>query len=144
MYFGQAKIEEDWQGTVTSPDYSRLYYLTSGLKSISAESQAAPVRLEVSVPESISTKNKVVQRIGFKLYPTYVMQNVLFQRVSGESVTANPSGVLSVKGTGTAKFYVIPPQNTEVWKEVDVTVRQPLIRLTSSGKMRLGSKIRIV
>ena len=113
-------------------------------QSISAESNAAPVRLEVSVPESISTKNKVVQRIGIQLYPTYVMQNVLFQRVSGESVTANPSGILSVKGTGTTKFYVIPPQNTEVWKEVDVTVRQPLIRLTSSGKMRLSNKVRIV
>lgn len=122
----------------------KIVAMDAVLKSISAESQAAPVRLEVSVPESISTKNKVVQRIGFKLYPTYVMQNVLFQRVSGESVTANPSGILSVKGTGTTKFYVIPPQNTEVWKEVDVTVRQPLVRLTSSGKMRLGSKIRIV
>ena len=122
----------------------KIVAMDAVLKSISAESQAAPVRLEISVPESISTKNKVVQRIGFKLYPTYVMQNVLFQRVSGESVTANPSGILSVKGTGTTKFYVIPPQNTEVWKEVDVTVRQPLIRLTSSGKMRLGSKIRIV
>ena len=122
----------------------KIVAMDAVLKSISAESQAAPVRLEVSVPESISTKNKVVQRIGFKLYPTYVMQNVLFQRVSGESVTSNPSGILSVKGTGTTKFYVIPPQNTEVWKEVDVTVRQPLIRLTSSGKMRLGNKVRIV
>lgn len=122
----------------------KIVAMDAVLKSISAESQAAPVRLEISVPESISTKNKVVQRIGFKLYPTYVMQNVLFQRVSGESVTANPSGIITVKGTGTTKFYVIPPQNTEVWKEVDVTVRQPLIRLTSSGKMRLGSKIRIV
>ena len=122
----------------------KIVAMDAVLKSISAESQAAPVRLEISVPESISTKNKVVQRIGFKLYPTYVMQNVLFQRVSGESVMAYPSGILSVKGTGTTKFYVIPPQNTEVWKEVDVTVRQPLIRLTSSGKMRLGSKIRIV
>ena len=122
----------------------KIVAMDAVLKSISAESNAAPVRLEVSVPESISTKNKVVQRIGIQLYPTYVMQNVLFQRVSGESVTANPSGILSVKGTGTTKFYVIPPQNTEVWKEVDVTVRQPLIRLTSSGKMRLGSKIRII
>ena len=122
----------------------KIVAMDAVLKSISAESQAAPVKLEVSVPESISTKNKVVQRIGFRLYPTYVMQNVLFQRVSGESVMANPSGILSVNGTGTTKFYVIPPQNTEVWKEVDVTVRQPLIRLTSSGVMRLGSKIRIV
>ena len=122
----------------------KIVAMDAVLKSISAESNAAPVRLEVSVPESISTKNKVVQRIGIQLYPTYVMQNVLFQRVSGESVTANPSGILSVKGTGTTKFYVIPPQNTEVWKEVDVTVRQPLIRLTSSGKMRLSNKVRIV
>lgn len=122
----------------------KIVAMDAVLKSISAESQAAPVKLEVSVPESISTKNKVVQRIGFQLYPTYVMQNVLFQRVSGESVMANPSGVLSVNGTGTTKFYVIPPQNTEAWREVDVTVRQPLIRLTSSGVMRLGSKIRIV
>lgn len=122
----------------------KIVAMDAVLKSISAESNAAPVRLEVSVPESISTKNKVVQRIGIQLYPTYVMQNVLFQRVSGESVTANPSGVLSVLGTGTTKFYVIPPQNTEVWKEVDVTVRQPLVRLTSSGKMRLSNKVRIV
>ena len=122
----------------------KIVAMDAVLKSISAESNAAPVRLEVSVPESISTKNKVVQRIGIQLYPTYVMQNVLFQRVSGESVTANPSGILSVLGTGTTKFYVIPPQNTEVWKEVDVTVRQPLIRLTSSGKMRLSNKVRIV
>ena len=122
----------------------KIVAMDAVLKSISAESQAAPVKLEVSVPESISTKNKVVQRIGFRLYPTYVMQNVLFQRVSGESVMANPSGILSVNGTGTTKFYVIPPQNTEAWKEVDVTVRRPLIRLTSSGVMRLGSRIRIV
>ena len=122
----------------------KIVAMDAVLKSISAESNAAPVRLEVSVPESISTKNKVVQRIGIQLYPTYVMQNVLFQRVSGESVTANPSGILSVLGTGTTKFYVIPPQNTEVWKEVDVTVRQPLVRLTSSGKMRLSNKVRIV
>ena len=122
----------------------KIVAMDAVLKSISAESNAAPVRLEVSVPESISTKNKVVQRIGIQLYPTYVMQNVLFQRVSGESVTANPSGILSVLGTGTTKFYLIPPQNTEVWKEVDVTVRQPLIRLTSSGVMRLSNKVRIV
>ena len=122
----------------------KIVAMDAVLKSISAESQAAPVKLVVSVPESISTKNKVVQRIGVQLYPTYVMQNVLFQRVSGESVTANPSGILSVGGMGTTKFYVIPPQNTEIWKEVDVTVRQPLIRLTSSGMMRLGNKVRIV
>ena len=39
MYFGQAKIEEGWQGTVTSPDYSRLYYLTSGLAEICGAGQ---------------------------------------------------------------------------------------------------------
>lgn len=123
----------------------RIVAMDAVLKSISAESQAAPVKLEVSVPESISMKNKVVQKIGFKLYPTYVMQNVLFQRVSGDSVMANPSGVLSVNGTGITKFYVIPPQNTEIWEEVDVIVRTPGFRITSTGGFRVsGNGFRIV
>lgn len=30
MYFGSAKILNNWEGSVTSPDYSRLYFITSG------------------------------------------------------------------------------------------------------------------
>lgn len=114
-------------------------------KTIASYVYAAPVRMDVILPESISTKNKVRQRIGVRLYPSYVMKNVLYQRTSGTSATADPSGNLKLSGTGKSTFYVIPTQNTELWQEVSVTVREPLMRLTGDGKLRLsGDKIRIV
>lgn len=115
------------------------------VKTISGEGSAAPARMTVSVLGTISTKNKELQRIGVKLFPTYVMQNVLYQKVSGSSVMVNPSGVITITGTGESVFWIIPPQNTELWQQVSVNVRGPRIRLSRSGKMRLNSgRIRIV
>ena len=115
------------------------------VKTINGESSAAPVRMTVSVLETISTKNKEQQHVKVQLYPTYVMQNVLYQKVSGSSVMINPSGVILVTGTGESVFWIIPPQNTELWQQVSVTVRGPRVRLSRSGKMRLnGGRIRIV
>lgn len=115
-------------------------------QTISSFIYAAPVRMEVEAPATISTKNAVQQRIRTKLSPAYVMGNVLFQRSEGTSLAVNPSGYLRQTGeAGTTKFYVIPAQNTELWQEISITVRQPLIRLTGNGKMRLANgKIRIV
>lgn len=113
-------------------------------KAVAGYINAAPVRMLVSVPVSISTKNKLRQKIDITLFPSYCLKNALYQRISGNSVDADPSGNLTVNGTGKSSFYVIPTQNTELWQKVDVTVRTPLIRL-SNGKIRLnGGKIRIV
>lgn len=109
------------------------------------DGSTSPTRMTLSCPEEISTRNKLTHRIAARLYPTYVGQNVLFQREEGESLRVNPSGVLRVKCTGETVFYVIPTQNTGLWREVTVRVRTPRLRLTSTGKLRLnGSKIRIV
>ena len=105
---------------------------------------AAPVRMSVSVLSSISTKNKIRQKIDVRVFPSYCLKNALYQRISGNSVDADPSGKLTVNGTGKSTFYVIPTQNTELWKKIDVVIRTPLIRL-NGGKIRLNSgKIRIV
>lgn len=113
-------------------------------KAVAGYINAAPVRMLVSVPVSISTKNKVPQKIGVTFFPSYCLKNALYQKISGSSVDANPSGNLTVKSPGKSTFYVIPTQNTELWQKVDVTVRTPLIRL-SNGKIRLnGGKMRIV
>lgn len=115
------------------------------MKSFSGEAQAPPVKMEVNAPASISTSNKTAQKIAVTLYPGYVMKNVLFHREEGSSLRVDPSGNLKVTGIGTTTFYVIPTMNTELWKEVSITVRTPLLRLTGSGKMRLnGTKMRIV
>lgn len=115
------------------------------MKNFSGEAQAAPARLVVSAPTTISTSNKVAQKITAQLYPSYVMKNIIYRREEGSSLAVDPSGNLKVKGTGTSTIYVIPTQNTELWKQVDITVRTPLIRLTGAGKIRLnGGRIRIV
>lgn len=122
----------------------KIVELDALMKAFSGESAAAPVILEVSAPATISTRNRVPQRIDARLLPGYVVQNLLYLKDEGDSLKVNPSGKLTVAGTGTTTFYVIPPGNTELWKEVSITVRSPLIRL-SNGKMRLnGGKIRIV
>ncbi len=115
------------------------------MKNFSGESQASPVRMVIEAPSEISTSNKVAQKIGVQLYPGYVMKNVLYRREEGDSLRVDPSGNLKVNGTGTSSFYVIPTQNTELWQEVKINVRTPLIRLTGDGKIRLnGGRMRIV
>lgn len=123
----------------------KIVELDALMKAFSGESAAAPVILEVSAPATISTRNRVPQRIDARLLPGYVVQNLLYLKDEGDSLKVNPSGKLTVAGTGTTTFFVIPTQNTELWQEVKITVRTPLIRLTGDGKIRLnGGKIRIV
>jgi hypothetical protein len=130
---------------VTQTATEKIYVMDALIKNYSIEAQEAPIRMEVDYPETISVKNKVAQRIVAQLYPTYVMQNVLYQREEGTSLRVNPSGELIVKGEGATTFYIIPPQHTALWQEVTITVRPPRIRLTGSGKIRLnGGRMRIV
>lgn len=115
------------------------------MKNFSGEGQAAPVRMLLQAPSTISTKNKVAQYIGVTLYPSYVMRNVLFNRFDGSSLRIDPSGNLVVVGLGKSSFYVIPTANTVIWQQVDITVREPQMRLSSSGNIRLNNgRIRIV
>lgn len=138
----QATIRAD---TVSGEASKKIVEMDAISKAVAGYINAAPVRMLVSVPVSISTKNKLRQKIGITLFPSYCLKNALFQRISGNSVDTDPSGNLTVLGTGKSSFYVIPTQHTELWQKVDVTVRTPLIRLTGNGKIRLnGSKIRIV
>lgn len=137
----QATIRAD---TISGEASKKIVEMDALSKAVAGYINAAPVRMLVSVPVSISTKNKLRQKISITLFPSYCLKNALYQRISGNSVDADPSGNLTVNGTGKSSFYVIPTQNTELWQKVDVTVRTPLIRL-SSGKIRLnGGKIRIV
>jgi hypothetical protein len=123
----------------------KIVEMESLMKNFSGEGTSAPVKMVVTVPESISIRCNVKRSIVAVIYPTYLLQNVIFQRADGDSLRVDPSGGLTVKGIGETTFYVIPTQNTPLWQEVTVRVRPPRMRLTSTGKIRLnGSKIRIV
>lgn len=104
-----------------------------------------PSRMNLTYLPEISLRNKVRQRIAAQLLPSYLPQSVLFQRAEGDSLVANPSGELTIKGEGTTKFWIIPTANTPLWQEVSITVRQPRLRLSASGKLRkAGSSLRII
>ena len=105
----------------------------------------APSRMNLSYQAEISIRNKQKQKIEASILPAYLPQSVLYQRVEGDSVISDPSGNLTVKGAGKTKFWVIPTANTPLWQEVTITVRQPYMRLSATGKIRKnGNKIRIV
>jgi len=116
-----------------------------GLAAQIATGFIAPSRMNLTYLPEISLRNHVAQRIDARLIPSYLPQSVLYQRVEGDSLLADPSGNLTVKGEGTTRFWVIPTANTPLWQEVSITVRQPRLRLSTSGKLRkVGSSLRIV
>ena len=116
-----------------------------GLAGQIASGFIAPSRMFLDYLPEISLRNKVAQRIDANLIPNYLPQSVLYQRIDGDSLQVDPSGNLTVKGEGTTKFWVIPTAYTPLWKEVSITVRQPRLRLSASGKLRkVGASLRIV
>ena len=113
------------------------------MKTFSVGTLSAPIKLEVKTLRSISIRNIAPLKIESRLYPSYVIQNIIYQR-EGDSVSIRPDGSLKVNRLGTTSVFVIPTQNTPLFQQVDITVRNPVIRLTSDGKFRLhGNKIRV-
>ena len=115
---------------------------------IVADAQLAPSRLEVAAPMVITVTNKAPQRIDAKIFPAYMVQNILFQQPinGGASVVVAPDGSLEILGVGKSRVHVIPTNNTALWQTVEVEVRKPRLRLTSNRKLRITSnrKLRIV
>lgn len=105
-----------------------------------------PMAMVIKAPEFISLKNKERQYIKPHLYPSTVPQNVIYQKVSGTSAEVTPSGEIFALADGETIFWVIPTQNTSLWRQVSINVRGPRLRLASSGRMRLcnSGRMRIV
>lgn len=109
------------------------------IDAMATQGTIAPTAMSVEYPTEITTANKVKRRIKAVLTPEGVMQNVIFIREEGTSLKADCRGFLTVKGTGTTVFHVIPTMNTGLGQEISINVRAPRIRLTSSGMIRLTS-----
>lgn len=113
------------------------------MKTFSVGTLSAPIKLVVETLRSISIRNVAQLSIKAVLYPSYVIQNVIFQ-CDGDSVSVRPDGSLRVNHLGTTHVFVVPTQNTPLFQEVGITVRNPVMRLSAGGKIRLhGNNIRI-
>lgn len=101
----------------------------------------APSRMELTYNKVITRRSPVTQYIKARLYPAYVLQNVIFQQPinGGDSVYVEPDGKLAVNKVGHTKIHVIPTHNTGIYQTVDIEVQEPVMRLTGDGGIRFNS-----
>lgn len=111
-------------------------------ESISGAASLAPTRMELTYTRRITQRNPYVQRIVAKMFPSYVLQNVLFLG-DDVAVSVDPAGVVTPLKIGTSRIHVIPTQATHLYKTINVEVQAPSVRLTGGGKIRVDSKGRI-
>ena len=107
----------------------------------------APTRMELKYLSRITLGNPAAQRIEVRLYPAYVLPNVIFQQAfySGDAAYIDPQGNLTIRKTGTATFHIIPAQNTRLAQTVEVEVTAPVLRKWGTGLRTLsGGKLRLV
>lgn len=109
--------------------------------SLMSQALLAPSRMELTYNKVITRRNPVTQYIKARLYPAYVLQNVIYQQPinGGDSVYVEPSGKLEVNKAGRTKIHVIPTHNTGIYQTVDIEVQEPAIRLTGDGAIRFNS-----
>jgi hypothetical protein len=124
---------------------TRIAEMEALAKKIAAKEVLKPEEMYVEYPTDISIRNKVPQSINARLVPAYYPQNVFFQKARGNAIDVDPGGRLTINGTGDTWFYVIPTNNTALYVEIKITVRQPYIRLSGNGIIRMtNSGFRIV
>lgn len=110
-------------------------------QSLMSQALLAPSRMVLNYSKVITLRNPVLQKIIAELYPSYVLQNVIFQQPpnGGDSVYVEPSGELSINKVGKTKIHVIPAQNTKIYQTVEIEVQAPALRLTGDGALRFNS-----
>lgn len=103
--------------------------------------QLAPSRMEVEFPARITITNTIVQKIDARIFPSYLVQNVIFQHTpgGGDSVAVNPDGSLEIRGCGKTRLHVIAANNTRLFRTIEIEVKEPDIRVTNAGGIRLNS-----
>ena len=103
--------------------------------------QLSPSRMEVEFPARITLTNTVAQKIDARIFPSYLVQNVIFQHTpdGGDSVAVNPDGSLEIRGCGKTRLHVIAANNTRLFRTIEIEVKDPDLRLTKAGGMRLNA-----
>lgn len=110
-----------------------------------ADAQLSPSRMEVEYPARITFGNTVTQKIDAKVFPSYLVQNVIFQQPinGGDAVAVNPDGSLEILKTGKSRIHIIAANNTSLYRTIEIEVTPAVMRVTPGRKIRLsGGKIR--
>lgn len=137
----EAQAATDEAREVIIEGKAQIASMKAAEQSLMSQALLAPSRMELSYNKVITLRNPVLQKITAILFPSYVLQNVIFQQPinGGNSVFVEPSGELSVNTTGKTKIHVIPAQNTKIYQTVEIEVQEPALRLTGDGALRFNS-----
>lgn len=119
---------------------AKLEELETLAQQVAAGAVCAPTAMTISYPAELARNNSVEQKITVELTPSFYPKNVIYQIAEGNSVGVNPSGKLSIKGTGITKIWVIPTNNTELWQEATINVRNGRMLKVNSGFLKVNGK----
>lgn len=95
-----------------------------------------PTAMGLDYPRTITLRNTVQKKIAVTLTPSGNYKNMLFLD-DDNAIKVLPEGVILVKKTGNSKVHVIPVDNTALYKTIDITVVEPVIRNATATSMRL-------
>lgn len=103
-----------------------------------------PTEMKLTYLKTISFRNKKHQRITGKISPSVADKDLIYQVMEGDSIKVHPTtGDISIQGLGKTRVLVYTPINTSLTSDIEITVRNPNLRLAAPGKIRLAGKMRI-
>lgn len=97
-----------------------------------------PTGLEVSYPAHITFGNKSELRIGAKLTPSIVQQNIIFI-ADNNAVSVGHDGSIHVNKVGKSTIHIVPTMKTAIARSIVIEVSMPTIRKVTASSMRLDS-----
>lgn len=105
-------------------------------ESLVGQYKMIPTGMNLQYSERVTLGNTVPGRIKYELLPTNTGRNVLFLG-DNNAVSVMPNGEFAPKKPGISTIHVIPTENTEICKTIQITV-------VESGLRKVGSVLRLM
>lgn len=96
-----------------------------------------PSAMELIYPDKITAGNVRLQKIQAILSPSGVANNILFIAHNEEVMHIMPDGTIVPRGKGKCKVYVIPTDNTSLYKAIEIEITARGVRMAKAKSVRL-------
>lgn len=98
----------------------------------------------MSVPDEYNVPLGGSGAIPVTLTPSNAMSNIIFQVDEGSSVNVRPDGAVRAISSGVTSVYVIPTENTALWKRVQVkTYGQTFVMSRNAFHVTADNQLRL-
>lgn len=107
-------------------------------ESLVGQYKMIPTGMNLQYPGRVTLGNTVPLRIRYELLPTNTGRNVLFLG-DNNAVSIMPNGEFAPKQPGISTIHIIPTENTEICKTIQITVVEPGLRKVGSALRLMGN-----